>query len=153
MSALHTAASKAAQAAGVQGCQQGCLSAARGVATGSFQLANSRQQCVSSVLALCGLSLWWLLCSAGVMLSCTGTGAAAEAAGTAADSASHSSGIPAAYNTTSSSKNAIDSHRRSTDCASTSYPTTSYGDDWDALGACMTTAMEMEACVDAVVRP
>jgi hypothetical protein len=93
-----------------------------------------------------------LLCGAVLTLTNTGAGAAAEAAGTAADSASHSSGIPAAYNTTSSSKIAIDSRRRSTDCASTSYPT-SYGDGWDALGACMTTAMEMEACVDAVVRP
>jgi hypothetical protein len=93
-----------------------------------------------------------IVCCATLMLAVTGAGVAAEAAGTA-DSASQSSGIPAAYNTTSSSKNAIDSRRRSTDCASTSYPTTSYTDDWDALGACMTTAMEMEACVDAVVRP
>lgn len=35
--------------------------------------------------------------------------------------------------------------------ASTSYPTTSLEEEWDVLGACMTTAQEMEACVDAVV--
>eukprot|EP00882_Tetradesmus_deserticola_P011703 GHRQ01012381.1.p2 GENE.GHRQ01012381.1~~GHRQ01012381.1.p2 ORF type:complete len:166 (+),score=54.81 GHRQ01012381.1:852-1349(+) len=87
------------------------------------------------------------------VLSKSGGGAAAAAcaaAGAATDSASLSSGIPAAYNSTSGSKHAADSQRRSTD-ASTSYPTMSYGDDWDALGACMTTAMEMEASVDAVV--
>lgn len=39
----------------------------------------------------------------------------------------------------------------SCDAPSTSYPTTSLEEDWDMLGACMTTAQEMEACVDAVV--
>jgi hypothetical protein len=40
----------------------------------------------------------------------------------------------------------------SCDAPSTSYPaTTSIEEEWDVLGACMTTAQEMEACVDAVV--
>lgn len=39
----------------------------------------------------------------------------------------------------------------SCDAPSTSYPTTSLEEEWDMLGACMTTAHEMEACVDAVV--
>jgi hypothetical protein len=39
----------------------------------------------------------------------------------------------------------------SCDAPSTSYPTTSLEEEWDVLGACMTTAQEMEACVDHVV--
>lgn len=39
----------------------------------------------------------------------------------------------------------------SCDAPSTSYPTTSLEEEWDLLGVCMTTAQEMEACVDAVV--
>ncbi|WIA28801.1 hypothetical protein OEZ86_011331 [Tetradesmus obliquus] len=88
--------------------------------------------------------------AAEVLHKSAGGAAACAGAGAAADSASCSSGIPAAYNTCSS-RHATDGFRRSTDAASTSYPTTCYGDDWDALGACMTTAMEMEACVDAVL--
>jgi hypothetical protein len=39
----------------------------------------------------------------------------------------------------------------SCDAPSTSYPTTSLEEEWDMLGACMTTAQEMEACLDSVV--
>lgn len=66
-----------------------------------------------------------------------------RATGSDTDAASVSSGIPAGH---------VDpAYRPSTDAPSTSYPM-SYGDDWDAVGAYMTTANEMEACVDAVVR-
>lgn len=85
--------------------------------------------------------------------------AAAAGRGSAAgatDTASLSSGIPAAYEPSRHAGGDNNSHRRSTaeatvtDTPSTSYPV-SYADEWDALGACMTTAAEMEACVDAVV--
>jgi len=62
---------------------------------------------------------------------------------------SSSSGIAAVYD--SGGRSPLANDRHSSDAPSTSYPT-NRTDDWDALGACMTTASEMEACVDAVVR-
>eukprot|EP00775_Hariotina_reticulata_P006299 gene6299-6534_t len=61
---------------------------------------------------------------------------------------SSSSGIAAVYD--SGGRSPLANDRYSSDAPSTSYPT-NRTDDWDALGACMTTASEMEACVDAVL--
>lgn len=84
--------------------------------------------------------------------------AAAAVAAAAGDGASTSgcgsSVIPALYDVpkrTSAHCGATAADMLSCDAPSTSYPTTSLEEEWDMLGACMTTAQEMEACVDSVL--
>lgn len=80
-------------------------------------------------------------------------GGAAAASADGASCSSSGSVIPALYEVPKrgSGGAGAGADMLSCDAPSTSYPTTSFEDDWDVLGACMTTAQEMEACVDAVL--
>lgn len=82
-------------------------------------------------------------------------GGAAAASADGASCSSSGSVIPALYDVPKrvSGGAGAGADMLSCDAPSTSYPTSSFEDDWDVLGACMTTAQEMEACVDAVVSP
>jgi len=122
----------------------------------TLKLCCSNVPCAKSPCSLLLAAQWCFTAGqAGLQPPTLKPGGAAAASADGASCSSSGSVIPALYEVPKrgSGGAGAGADMLSCDAPSTSYPTTSFEDDWDVLGACMTTAQEMEACVDAVVSP